>query len=86
MWQNSYSTNYNPMAGFQDPPISIQPDTSQLLHMVPTQPLAQVVVDAFENFKKSIVGHEEDGDNMVLTVKIPTAMLKQDPNFGFLFK
>jgi len=54
--------------------------------MVPTQPLAQVVVDAFENFKKSIVGHEEDGDNMVLTVKIPTNILKQDHNFSFLFK
>jgi hypothetical protein len=70
MWQNPYSNAYNPMAGFQAPP----------------KPLGQMVVDAFENFKKSIVGHEEDGDNMVLTVKIPTNILKQDHNFSFLFK
>lgn len=48
--------------------------------------MGQMVVDAFENFKKSVVDSKEDGDNMVLTVKIPTLILKQDPNFSFLFK
>lgn len=79
-------------------PFPTQPDIPAITQpfILPGQPgnvlqpqiagqVGEMVVNAFENFKKSIVGHEEDGDNMVLTVKIPTNILKQDPNFGFLF-
>jgi len=48
--------------------------------------MGEMVVSAFENFKKSVVDSKEDGDDMILTVKVPTNILKQDPNFSFLFK
>lgn len=70
---------------YQAPPGPIQSNQDQLLHMAPTQPLGSMVVNAFDNFKRSIVDSKEDGDNMVLTVKIPTTILKSDPNFSFLF-
>jgi hypothetical protein len=71
---------------YQPASIPLPADSNQLLHMAPNEQMDRMVVDAFENFKKSIVGHEQDGDNMVLTVKVPISILKSDPNFSFLFK
>jgi hypothetical protein len=66
-------------------PTIVSPNQSELLQPQVTQQMGQMVVTAYENFKKSVVDSKEDGDDMILTVKIPTSMLKQDPNFGFLF-
>lgn len=71
---------------YQPAPASIPANPNQLLHMAPAQPLGSMVVSAFDNFKRYIVDSKEDGDNMVLTVKIPTTILKSDPNFSFLFQ
>lgn len=67
-------------------PLILSGQPGNVLQPQIAEQMGGMVVTAFENFKKSIVNHEEDGDNMVLTVKVPTAMLKQDPNFSFLFK
>jgi len=71
---------------YQPTSVPLPPDPSQLLQPEIAQQVGSMVVNAFENFKKSIVGHEEDGDDMILTVKIPKAILKSDQNFSFLFK
>jgi hypothetical protein len=71
---------------YQPPPTPIPADQSQLLHMAPAQQMGSMVVSAYENFKKSIVDSKEDGDDMILTVRVPIAALKQDQNFSFLFK
>jgi len=70
---------------YQPPQAPIPPDPSQLLQPQFTQQVGQMVVSAFENFKKSVVDSKEEGEDMILTVKIPTNILKQDPNFSFLF-
>ena len=71
---------------YQPAPIPLPPNADQLLHMAPNEQMDRMVVDAFENFKKSIVDSKEDGNDMILTVKIPKVILKQDQNFSFLFK
>jgi len=65
----------------------ILPPTQQsgMLQQPVIPEMGKMVLTAYENFKKSVVDSKEDGDSMVLTVKIPTNVLKQDPNFAFLF-
>jgi len=84
-------TNASPFPTQPDIPGVAQPlilpgQPANVLQPQTPQQMGSMVVEAFENFKKSIVWHEEDGDNMVLTVRIPTQILKSDQNFSFLFK
>lgn len=84
-------TNANPFLAQSDipattPPAILPGQSPDMLQPQFTQQMGQMVVSAFENFKKSVIDSKENGDNMILTVKIPTQILKQDPNFSFLFK
>lgn len=80
-------------------PFPTQPDiqTTSPPLILPSQPgymlqpplagqMGEMVVTAFENFKKSVVDSKEEGENTLLTVRVPTQVLKSDPNFSFLFK
>ena len=62
------------------PGVMLQPPIAQQMGQ-----MGNMINTAYENFKKSVVDSKEDGDDMILTVKVPTNILKQDPNFAFLF-
>ena len=61
------------------------PQQSGMLQQSTFQQMGTMVNTAYENFRKSVVDSKEEDDNMILTVKIPTNVLKMDPNFSFLF-
>jgi len=61
-------------------------EQSGMLQQPAFQQMGAMVNTAYENFRKSVVDSKEDGDDMILTVKIPTNVLKMDPNFSFLFQ